>query len=44
MKKPMYIIANLAVGGGWPGNADSAMPFPAQMKIDDIHAYAAGVK
>lgn len=44
MKKPMYIIANLAVGGSWPGNANSTTPFPAQMKIDYIRAYAGGAK
>lgn len=42
MNKPMYIIANLAVGGSWPGDVNSTTPFPAQMKIDYIRAYAAG--
>jgi serralysin len=41
MHSPMYMIANLAVGGYWPGNADSTTPFPAQMNIDYIHAYSA---
>lgn len=36
---PMYMIANLAVGGSWGGNADSATPFPATMQIDYIRAY-----
>ena len=40
LHQPMYIIANLAVGGYWPGNPDSTTPFPAQMKIDYIRAYA----
>jgi beta-glucanase (GH16 family) len=40
MNKPMYIEANLAVGGYWPGDADSTTPFPAQMKIDYIRAYS----
>jgi Ca2+-binding RTX toxin-like protein len=42
MNKPMYMLANLAVGGSWPGNPNSSTPFPAQMKIDYIHAYQAG--
>jgi len=37
MNKPMYMIANLALGG-WGGAIDSA-GLPAQMKIDYIHAY-----
>ena len=41
MHKPMYMIANLAVGGGWPGNADSTTPFPADMNIDYIRAWNA---
>ena len=40
MHEPMYMIANLAVGGYWPGNPDSTTPFPAQMKIDYIRAYS----
>jgi beta-glucanase (GH16 family) len=37
---PMYIIANLAVGGNWPGPADGVSS--AQMNIDYIRAYAPG--
>ena len=40
MNVPMYMIANLAVGGGWPGNADATTPFPANMNIDWIRAYS----
>ena len=40
MHQPMYMIANLAVGGTWPGNPDSSTTFPAQMKIDYVRAYA----
>ena len=39
MHKPMYMIANLAVGGNWPGSPDSTTPFPAEMNIDYIRAY-----
>jgi beta-glucanase (GH16 family) len=36
----MYIIANLAVGGQYPGNPDSSTPFPSQLEIDYIRAYS----
>lgn len=38
-QEPMYLIANLAVGGTWPGSPDSSTIFPAQMEIDYIRAY-----
>lgn len=41
LDKPMYMIANLAVGGSWPGDADASTPFPAQMNIDYMRAYQA---
>src|SRR6267378_2061906 len=41
LNKPMYILANLAVGGYWPGMVNSTTPFPAQMQIDYIRAYSA---
>lgn len=37
---PMYMIANVAVGGEWPGNPDAMTVFPASMQIDHIRAYA----
>lgn len=40
MHDPMYMVANLAVGGYWPGNPTSASEFPADMKIDYIRAYS----
>ena len=40
MNEPMYMIANLAVGGYWPGMVNGTTPFPAQMKIDYIRAYS----
>jgi len=39
MHGPMYMIANLAMGGGWAGSADGSTPFPAQMDIDYIRAW-----
>ena len=35
----MYVIANLAVGGDWPGSPDSATVFPASLDIDYIRVY-----
>jgi hypothetical protein len=39
MHKPMYLLANLAIGGDWPGAPDASTPFPAHMSIDYIRAY-----
>lgn len=41
MHKPMYMVANLAVGGDWPGSPDASTLFPATMQIDYLRAYAA---
>lgn len=40
MNKPMYMLANLAVGGEWPGSPDASTKFPASLEIDYIRAYA----
>ena len=37
---PMYMLINLAVGGGWPGSPDKTTPFPAKYTIDWVRAYA----
>lgn len=37
--KPMYLIANLAVGGKWPGNPDASTVFPSALQVDYIRAY-----
>ncbi|HEX3699388.1 MAG TPA: glycoside hydrolase family 16 protein [Phenylobacterium sp.] len=39
MHKPMYMIANLALGGDWAGYPDASTPFPATFRIDYIRAY-----
>ncbi len=40
MHQPMYILANLAVGGYFPGDPDSTTPFPASESIDYVHVYS----
>lgn len=35
----VYLLANLAVGGKWPGNPDSKTVFPANYQIDYIRVY-----
>ena len=37
--EPMYLIANLAVGGLWPGNPDQDTSFPAHFNIDYIRVF-----
>ncbi|WP_082554821.1 glycoside hydrolase family 16 protein [Caulobacter sp. Root1455] len=37
--KPMYLMANLAVGGYWPGDPTATTPFPATMTIDYVRAW-----
>ena len=39
---PMYLVANLAVGGNWPGAPDASTAFPASFQIDYIRAYRSG--
>jgi beta-glucanase (GH16 family) len=40
VRKPMYLLMNLAVGGHWPGQPDNTTKFPADMQIDYVRAYA----
>lgn len=40
LDEPMYMLANLAVGGKWGGDPDATTPFPADYQIDWIAAYA----
>lgn len=42
--QPMYLIANLAVGGDWPGSPDKDTVFPGYFEIDYIHVYTDPVK
>ncbi len=34
-----YVLFNLAVGGGWPGNPDATTVFPQTMLVDWIRVY-----
>lgn len=36
---PMFIILNVAVGGGWPGSPDGTSTFPQRMLVDYIRVY-----
>lgn len=35
----MYVLANLAVGGNWPGSPDNSTTFPAEFVLDYIRVY-----
>jgi beta-glucanase (GH16 family) len=35
----MYVIANLAVGGNWPGSPDSSTVFPSSLHVDYIRVW-----
>lgn len=39
MHQPMYIMANLALGGDWAGTPDATTAFPARFSIRFIRAY-----
>lgn len=39
LNKPMFLIANLAVGGKWPGSPDKQTKFPAHLDIDWIRVW-----
>jgi beta-glucanase (GH16 family) len=40
---PMYLVANMAVGGSWPGAPDASTAFPATFQIDYIRAFQSEV-
>jgi beta-glucanase (GH16 family) len=38
--KSFFMLLNLAVGGGWPGNPDGTTVFPANYNIDYVRFYS----
>lgn len=38
--KPMYMLLNVAVGGGWAGNPDPTQAFGGKMGVDYVHVYS----
>jgi beta-glucanase (GH16 family) len=38
-RDPMYLIANLAVGGDWPGSPDGTTVFPNALTVDYIRVW-----
>jgi uncharacterized protein (TIGR03437 family) len=34
-----FVLLNVAVGGGWPGNPDNTTQFPQQMTVDYVRVY-----
>lgn len=38
-KQPMYLLANLAVGGDWPGSPNAQTAFPGNFEIDYIRVW-----
>ena len=36
---PFFILLNVAVGGGWPGNPDGTTVFPQRMLVDYVRVY-----
>jgi beta-glucanase (GH16 family) len=37
---PQFLLLNLAVGGGWPGNPDATTQFPQRLEVDYIRVFA----
>ena len=37
---PFFLILNVAVGGGWPGNPDATTVFPQVMLVDYVRVYS----
>jgi beta-glucanase (GH16 family) len=37
--EPMYLIANMQIGGTWPGDPDASTPFPSEFKIDYVRVW-----
>jgi beta-glucanase (GH16 family) len=37
---PFFLLLNVAVGGGWPGNPDASSEFPQTMLVDYVRVYS----
>jgi beta-glucanase (GH16 family) len=37
--QPFFLLLNVAVGGGWPGDPDSTTTFPQQMVVDYVRVF-----
>ena len=37
--KPFFLLLNVAVGGGWPGDPDATTVFPQTMRVDYVRVY-----
>jgi beta-glucanase (GH16 family) len=37
---PFFLLLNVAVGGGWPGNPDETSPYPQTMLVDYVRVYS----
>jgi beta-glucanase (GH16 family) len=37
--RPFFLLMNVAVGGGWPGDPDASTTFPQVMVVDYVRAY-----
>lgn len=38
--RPQFLLLNLAVGGNWPGNPNSATVFPQRLEVDYVRVYS----
>ena len=36
---PFFLLLNLAIGGGWPGDPNASTTFPQQMVVDYVRVY-----
>jgi beta-glucanase (GH16 family) len=39
---PFFLLLNVAVGGGWPGDPNATTTFPQQMLVDYVRVYKKG--
>jgi beta-glucanase (GH16 family) len=41
---PFFLLLNVAIGGGWPGNPDASTVFPQTMLVDYVRVYKSAGK